>query len=59
MSSNNTDHSDNLGCRYTALTNTTDTDLCEAASMSAEVIRWLPLLAANDFLDEDGLPPVA
>jgi len=32
----------------------------EAAAHSARIIRWLPLLAANDFLEEDvDLPPVA
>lgn len=35
-------------------------DSPQAASRSGEIIRWLPLLAANDFLEQDGnLPPVA
>jgi hypothetical protein len=30
------------------------------AEHSERIIRWLPLLAANDFLDQDdNLPPVA
>lgn len=37
-----------------------DTAVCEAASRSEQIIRWLPLLAANDVLDHaDELHPVA
>jgi hypothetical protein len=36
------------------------TDWPEAELRSARIVRLLPLLAANDFLEQDGtLPPVA
>jgi hypothetical protein len=59
MTSNNRNHTNNLRGSRKAPLNTPAPDLCEEATSSAEIIRWLPLLAANDFLDEDDLPPVA
>jgi len=59
MSSDNPDHS-GIWCYLDRQSDTANTDLSKVARISAEIIRWLPLLASNDFLEEDdGLPPVA
>jgi hypothetical protein len=60
MTSKNTDHTGIWRINHDHQTDPSNTGWCEAAQISAEIIRWLPLLAANDFLEQDGdLPPVA
>jgi hypothetical protein len=60
MSSNNSDQTGIWRINRDHQNERTNTDWSEAALISAEIIRWLPLLAANDFLEQDGnLPPVA
>lgn len=60
MFSNDIDHSRIWRGHYSFQLDAADSDSSKAATISAEIIRWLPLTAANDFLDDnDGLPPVA
>ena len=60
MSSNNTDHSGVWHVHHDVQIDATDIDSSDAARISAKVIRYLPLIAANDFLDQEvDLPPVA
>ena len=50
MSSNNRDHSDHWYLDHGSQTDTSETDGDEADLLDDDLIGWLPLLAANDFL---------
>ena len=55
MSSNNIDHEhcslDHSSLDHSSQTDTPKTDADEADLLDDDLIGWLPLLAANDFLD--------
>lgn len=51
MSSNNTDHSDLWYLDYGTQTDRSKTHCEEVDLLDDDLIAWLPLLAANDFLE--------
>jgi hypothetical protein len=53
MNSYDNDHSDDNTGIHQRLTDAFDRTHAEAASHSRRIIRWLPLLAANDFLEHE------
>jgi hypothetical protein len=53
MSSNNIDHSEHCFLDHSSQTDTSKTDGHEVNLLDDDLIRWLPLLAANDFLEEE------
>ena len=59
MSPNDPDHSRIWRVQYSVQIEMDESDSSDAERISGKIIPWLPLLAANDFLEDDDLPPVA